>query len=56
MKIASYVFWEEQNGFRKDWGGEDNMFLMNEFHVHNRKVVRHMHLAFLDNEKKHMVG
>ena len=45
------VMGEEQNGFRKDRRGEDNMFVVNEVIGRARKDGRKKYLAFLDIEK-----
>lgn len=45
------VMGEEQNGFRKDRRGEDNMYVVNEMIGRARKDGRKKYLAFLDIEK-----
>ena len=45
------VLGEEQNGFRKDRRGEDNMFVVNELVECMRKSGRKVYIAFLDIEK-----
>ena len=42
------VLGEEQNGFRKDGRGEDNMFVVNEIIESRRKNGRHAYFVFLD--------
>ena len=42
---------EEQNGFRKDRRGEDNIFIVNELIEEYSRRERPLYLAFLDIEK-----
>ncbi|KAF2363654.1 Reverse transcriptase domain [Trinorchestia longiramus] len=42
---------EEQNGFRRDRRGEDNLFVVSEVIERKRKENKKVHLAFLDIEK-----
>ncbi|KAF2344329.1 Reverse transcriptase domain [Trinorchestia longiramus] len=45
------VMGEEQNGFRRDRRGEDNLFVVSEVIVRKRKENKKVYLAFLDIEK-----
>ena len=45
------VMGDEQNGFRKDRRGEDNMFVVNEVIERAKKDGRKKYIAFLDIEK-----
>jgi hypothetical protein len=45
------VMGEEQNGFRRDRRGEDNLFVVNEIIERMKKEGKKVYLAFLDIEK-----
>ena len=45
------VMGEEQNGFRSDRRGEDNMFVVGEIIQHMKRENRKLYMAFLDIEK-----
>ncbi|KAF2350125.1 Reverse transcriptase domain [Trinorchestia longiramus] len=45
------VMGEEQNGFRRDRRGEDNLFVVSEVIERKRKENKKVYLAFLDIEK-----
>ena len=54
MKIGvenAGILGEEQNGFRKDRRGEDNMFIIREVIDLYKRENRELYLVFLDIEK-----